>query len=174
MSRAVCVACRHQIDAAAKLCPYCGADPQTGQKLDTQAMLQEVFHSRQLTATEGVLQFARQRQGVVIAMAILVALLLLAALHQFASRRNKTDVTDAAAVPLTEITDLTNQPNETRQLPMPDLQYQFDGHPQTMRTFIVEPGAVTPPDVAAAQQQQQQQQQPAAAAATPPAKPQPH
>ena len=25
MSEMVCAACRHQIDAAAKLCPYCGA-----------------------------------------------------------------------------------------------------------------------------------------------------
>lgn len=158
MSSAVCAACQHQIDAAAKICPYCGADPQTGQKIvDTQAILQEVFQPRQLTATEGVLQFARQRQGVVITIAILVALLLLGALHTFALRRNETAVTNAAAVPLTEVTDLTNQPSETRQLPMPDLQFQFDGHPQTMRTFIVEPGAITPPDVAAAQQQPQQQ-----------------
>lgn len=166
MSNGTCAACRHQIDAAAKICPYCGADPQTGEKIvDTQAMLQQVFQPRQLSATEGVMQFARQRQGIVISVAILVALVLLGALHQFAIRRNQTDVTDAAAVPLTEVTDLTNQPTDTRQLPMPDLQFQFDGHPQTMRTFIVEPGAVTPPDVAAAQQQAQQPQ---------PAKPQPH
>ena len=32
------------------------------------------------------------------------------------------------------------------------LEFQFDGHPQTMRTFVVEPGAVTPPEVVAAQQ----------------------
>jgi hypothetical protein len=34
---------------------------------------------------------------------------------------------------------------------MPDLKYAFDGHPQTMRTFVTEPGAVTPPEVLAAQ-----------------------
>ena len=158
-SPAACVACKHQIDPAARLCPYCGADPQTGQKIDTQAILQEVFHPRQMTKTEGVMQFARQRQGVVITAAIVVALLLLGGLHQFATRRNQTDVSAAAAVPLTEVTDLTGQPNETKQLPMPDIQYQFDGHPQTMRTFIVEPGAVAPPQPQ--QQQQPQQTQPA-------------
>ena len=151
LSSAVCAACQHQIDAAAKLCPYCGADPQTGQKIvDTQALLQQEFQPKHLTATEGVLQFARQRQGVVIAVAILVALLLLGGLHQFATRRNQTDVSDAAAVPLTEVTDLTNQPNDTRPLPMPELHYQFNGNPQMMRTFVVEPGAVAPPGVNAA------------------------
>lgn len=158
MSSANCVACRHQIDSAARLCPYCGADPQTGQKIDTQAILQEVFHPRELTATEGVIQFARQRQGVVVTVAIVVALLLLAALHQFAMRRNETQVSAAAAVPLTEVTDLTNQPNTTRPLPMPNVEYQFDGHPQTMRTFIVEPGAVAPPQQPQAQPQPQHQQ----------------
>ena len=163
MGSAACVACRHQIDAAAKLCPYCGADPATGQKVDTQAMVQEVFQSRRLSRTEGVLQFARQRQGIVVVSAAFAVLLLLALLHQFAVRRNQTDVSDAAGVPLTEVADLTSQPNETRQLPMPQLQFQFDGKPQTMRTFIVEPGAVAPPNL-----------QPAAQPAQPPQpKPQP-
>lgn len=149
MSKATCVACRHQIDAAARLCPYCGADPQTGQKMDTQAIVQEMFHPREISPAEGVMQFARQRQGVVVAAGVGLALLLLFGLHQFAMRRNQTDVSNQAAVPLTEITDLSNQPAETRQLPMPDLKFQFDGRPQTMRTFIMEPGAVAPPPVAA-------------------------
>ena len=153
MSKATCVACRHRIDSAARLCPYCGADPQTGQKIDTQAMVQEMFHPREISTTEGVMQFARQRQGVVITVGIVIALLLMAALHQFALRRNQSDVNSASAVPLTEITDLSNQQQtETKQLPMPDLKFQFEGQAKTMRTFINEPGAVTPPEIAAAQQ----------------------
>lgn len=144
MSKAVCVACRHAIDEAARLCPYCGADPRTGKKIDTQAILQEVFQPRHVSATEGVLEFARQRQGAVIALGMLVTLLVLAGFHQFVSRRNRTAVSDAAAVPLTDVADL-NETEDTRPLPMPDLQFQYDGHPQTMRTFIVEPGAVPPP-----------------------------
>lgn len=152
MSRAACAGCRREIDAAARLCPYCGADPHSGQKpVDTQAILQEVFQPRRVSAAEGVLEYARQRQGVVIAIAILVGLLLLAGVHQFIVRRNANAVSDASAVPLTEVTDLSNQPEETKQLSMPELQFQYDGHPQTMSTFVVEPGAVAPPpDVTAA------------------------
>jgi hypothetical protein len=160
MTKAICVACRHAIDEAARLCPYCGADPRTGEKIDTQAILHEVFHPREISATEGVLEFARQRQGVMIAVAALVAILLLGAVHQFVVRRNQSAVKDAAAVPLTDVADLSNQPEET-PLPMPQLQYQFDGHPQTMRTYIVEPGAVTPAEVVAAQQQPQPAHPPA-------------
>jgi hypothetical protein len=151
--RIACASCRHDIDAAAKLCPYCGADPRTGQKpVDTQAMLNEVFHPREVSTTDSVFAFARQRQGVVIALAVLVAILILAGLHEYVTRRNARDVSAAAAIPLTEVTDLSNQSDENKQQPLPNLDFQFDGHPQTMRTFVVEPGAVTPPDVVAAQQ----------------------
>jgi hypothetical protein len=27
---------------------------------------------------------------------------------------------------------------------MPDVQFQFDGHPEAMRTYLAEPGAVAP------------------------------
>jgi hypothetical protein len=142
-STAVCAACRHAIDDAAKICPYCGADPRTGRKaVDTQALLQEVFHPRQLSTTEGVLQYARQRQGIVITFGVILVLVLLTAFHQLVLRRNRTVVSEA--VPLTEIADLSNQPDETRALPMPELKFQYDGNPQTMRSFIIEPGAVAP------------------------------
>lgn len=150
MSKAVCARCRHEIDEAARICPYCGADPRTGEKpIDTQALLEEVFHPRQqLTATEELLQYARQRQGIVIALTIFAVVMVLAGFHQIVMRRNASAVTDASAVPLTDIADLNNQSEESRTLPMPELQYQYDGHPQTMRTFIVEPGAVPPPSAA--------------------------
>ena len=151
--RIACASCRHDIDAAAKLCPYCGADPRTGQKpVDTHALLNEMFHPRETSASDAVFEFARQRQGVVVALGVLVAILILAGLHEFVTRRNARDVSAAAAIPLTEVTDLSNQSEDNKPLPLPNLQFQFDGHPQTMRTFVVEPGAVTPPDVVAAQQ----------------------
>ena len=166
MSKAVCAACRHEIDAAARLCPYCGADPHSGQKpVDTQAILQEVFQPRRVSAAEGVLQYARQRQGVVIAIAILVGLLVLAGLHQLIMRRNANAVSDASAVPLTEVTDLSTQPEETKRLSMPELQFQYDGHPQSMSTFVVEPGAVAPPQEMIDQLTAQQQLRRARAAA---------
>ncbi|HEX7680688.1 MAG TPA: zinc ribbon domain-containing protein [Thermoanaerobaculia bacterium] len=152
--RIVCASCRRDIDAAARLCPYCGADPRTGTKpVDTQAMLHEMFHPRPpVSASATVVEFARHRQGVVITLAVLLVMLLLAGLHEYVTRRNARDVSAAAAIPLTDVTDLSNQQDENRPIPLPKIEYQFDGHPQTMRRFLVEPGAITPPEVVAAQQ----------------------
>lgn len=176
MTKAACAACRHTIDAAARVCPYCGADPSTGQKLvDTQAIVEEVFRPRRVTASESILEYARQRQGVVIGVAIVVIFLLLTALHQFVTARNNSAVSASPPVPLTEVTDLNNQRNETTPLPMPELTFPYDGRPQAMRTFIVEAGAVTPPEVLAAQAAAQpaaqpgQQQPQGARPAVPPA-----
>jgi len=144
--RIACAACSHEIDASAKVCPYCGADPRTGAKaVDTDAILQEMFPPRQSAKSEGVIDYARQRQGITAVIGAFVLVLVLLAAHQFVSRRNEHAVNAAAAVPLTDVTDLSNQPNETKPQPMPDLQFQYDGRPQTMRTLIVEPGAVAPP-----------------------------
>jgi len=140
-----CANCGRAIDVAAKLCPYCGAVPATGEKvLDTQAVLQEVFHPREVSTSESVLEFARQRQGIVIAVSLLAGFLVLAGLHQFVKMRNASAVTDSPAVPLTEITDMANQQKATTPAPMPELDFPYDGRPQMMRTFIVERGAVAP------------------------------
>ncbi len=161
--------CRHAIDDAARVCPYCGSDPRTGEKLvDAQAILQEVFHPRRVTATEGLMQFARQRQGVVIALGVLAVVLLLAGFHEFVVRRNATLVSDAAAVPLTDVADLSNQQGDSETLPMPELKFQYDGNSKTMRSYIVEPGAVPPPEATQTAQPQQQQPKPQPAPQTQP------
>jgi hypothetical protein len=153
MSEAVCVACSHKIDAAARVCPYCGANPQTGEKIDTEALLRETFQPRaEQSRAEGVLEFARQRQGIVVLVGVVVAFLILAALHQFVTARNANAVASGPAVPLTDITDLSNQAVQVQPQPMPKLDFQYDGNSKTMRTFIVESGAVAPPEVIAAQQ----------------------
>lgn len=154
-TKAPCASCGRNIDAAAKLCPYCGADRVTGEKLDTQAILEEVFRPKHMTTGESVLEYARQRQGVVIAGLVIGAFILLTLLHQFVTARNDSAVSAAPAVPLTEVTDLSNRPDETATMPMPKLDFLYDGQPKAMRTFIVEPGAATPPEIVAAQQQQQ-------------------
>lgn len=143
MSEGVCAACRRSIDAAAKLCPYCGANPATGERVDTQAILQEVFSPREMTTSESVLEYARQRQGVVITVSVIVAFLVLAGIHQFATMRNASAVTDAPAVPLTEIADSPDQQG-SKPVPVPELDFQYDGRPQVMRTYIAEKGAVAP------------------------------
>lgn len=151
MSSGTCAACGRSIDAAAKLCPFCGADPVSGQRVDTQAILQEMFHARELTTSESVIEFARQRQGIVIAVSIVVAFLALLGLHQFVTMRNASAVTDSPAVPLTEITDIANEKSEAAPAKMPELDFPYAGNPQTMRTFIVERGAVAPAQPAPAQ-----------------------
>jgi hypothetical protein len=150
--RGTCASCNRTIDAWAKLCPYCGANPQTGERMDTQALMQEVFKPREVTTSASVMEYARQRQGAVIALAAFLVFLLMAALHQFATMRNSTAVTDSPAVPLSELTDITNKPDEAAPVPLPELDFQYGGRPATMRTYILERGAVTPPEVVAAQQ----------------------
>jgi hypothetical protein len=150
--RVACVACHREIDAAAKLCPYCGADPRSGEKVDTQSLLEAEFKPKQLTASETVLDYARQRQGIVVALGIAAGLLTLVGLHAFVNHRNETQVSSAGAVPLAEVADVASQQENTPPPAMPELQFQYDGHPQSMRTFVIEPGAVTPPEVIAAQQ----------------------
>jgi hypothetical protein len=182
MSKVTCAACRREIDSAAKICPYCGSDPASGQKVaDSSALLQEMFTPRQMSASESVLEYARHRQGIVIAVSAAVLFLVLVALHHFVTVRNQGAVSASAAVPLTEVTDLSNQPQEAKPENMPELNFQYDGHPQAMRNSIVESGAVKPPEVMAAEQAAAQaaaaKQQPAAPPAAPqapaPTQPQP-
>jgi RNA polymerase subunit RPABC4/transcription elongation factor Spt4 len=137
-----CVACNHSIDDQARICPYCGADPKSGEKADTQAILEQVFHAKKLSTADTVLDYARRRQGIVVAMVAVLAFLVLAAVHSFITARNR-DVSNGPAISLSEIADAANEKDET-QAPMPELSYQFDGRPQTMQTFITEPGAVKP------------------------------
>ncbi len=141
-----CAACHHDIDDAVKICPYCGSDPRSGEKIiDAQAMLNEVFKPKQTTRAGSLMDFARHRQGVVVAGAVFVGLLLLAGVYQFAVRRNDAGIAMGAGVPMTEVTDVTDQGDENKPLPMPELQFQYDGRPKAMRTYIVEPGATPPP-----------------------------
>jgi hypothetical protein len=146
VSRSACAACGRTIDSSARLCPYCGANPQSGERIDTQAIVQEVFRPREVTTSQSVMEYARQRQGIVIAVSALVAFLLLAAFHQFVTMRNATAVTDSPAVPLSEVTELTKKSDELAPAAMPRLNFPYEGRPQAMRTFIVESGAVKPPD----------------------------
>ena len=152
MKSAVCAACNRAIDASAKLCPYCGANPENGERLDTQAILEEVFRPREMSTSANVLEYARQRQGIVVTVSAILGFLILAAMHQFVTHRNASSVTDSPAVPLSEVTDVANRPDEAAPQAMPPLDFQYDGKADRMRTFIVEHGATTPPEVVAAQQ----------------------
>lgn len=174
ISNGTCAACRRTIDAAARVCPFCGADPESGERpVETDALIQEVFQPRTMSTSANIVEYAKQRQGVVIAGVVLVAFVLITLVHQFATRSNSGMDSDTPAVPLTEITDVTQRADEVAPVEMPELDFQYDGDPKSLRTFIVEPGAVPPPEVVAAQQAAQQAAQPQAAPASGAANPQP-
>lgn len=165
ISKATCAACGHSIDAAAKLCPYCSANPQTGERIDTSAIVQEIFHPREVSTGESVMEFARQRQGIVIVISLIVGFVILAGLHQFVTARNNSAGSAEAAVPLTEVADVSANVNAAAPLPMPEMKFQYEGNAKAMRTFIIERGATTPPEVVAEQQAAQQAAAEKAAAA---------
>jgi len=139
-----CTACRRPIDAAARLCPYCGVDPLTGQRAGTQTIIPEARPAE--GRARNVIELARQRQGIAIAITALAALVLLAAFHQFVTMRNATAVTGAPAVPLTEVTELSARFDERAPVPVPHMDFPYEGQPRAMRTYIVESGAIQPPD----------------------------
>lgn len=144
--KADCIACRHEIDASAKLCPFCGANPVTGGKVDPQPVLDKHFpRKEQLSPPERALQFVRDRQAIVITVGIFVLVAVLFGVHKMMLARNAQAVTDVPAVPLTEIADLSDLPGNEVDEPMPDLDFQYEGDPKRMQTLLVEPGAVAPP-----------------------------
>ncbi|HVT44151.1 MAG TPA: zinc ribbon domain-containing protein [Thermoanaerobaculia bacterium] len=145
-----CKACGRQIDSAAKLCPYCGANPETGVRFDPTPILREHFPTAEQGQTRQLLDFLRNRQALVIGAVVIAMTLLAFGLHALAERRNSRAVSDVPAVPLTEVADLSNREAETEELPIPDLELEHDGNPSTMRRFLVEPGAVAPPEPVAA------------------------
>ena len=142
-----CVVCRHDIDDAAKVCAYCGSDPRSGEKIiDAQAMIDQVFKKPKERGRAGSLvDFARQRQGITLAAAVFAGLLILTGVYRFAVNRNDAAIAAGSGVPITEVTDISDQGDENKPLPMPDLQFQYDGNPKAMRTYIVEAGATPPP-----------------------------
>ena len=144
-SPGTCAACNRAIDVSAKLCPYCGANPVTGERLDTQALLQEVFRPREISTSDSVIEYARRRQGVFTAVTVFVGFLIIVGIHQIVTARNARAVNDQPAVPLTEITDVTKKSDELTPVPMPKLDFQYDGTPQKMHVYVVERGAIAPP-----------------------------
>jgi hypothetical protein len=141
-----CASCGHRIDSSARLCPFCGADPETGRKADTSRILEKHFPPRpDLPAHERALEFLRARQGIVLTVLVLGAALLAIGLHQMITRRTLAQSNAAAGVPLTELADISRRPQEPPVVPMPELEFTGEGDPRRVRTLLLEPGAVAPP-----------------------------
>jgi hypothetical protein len=143
-SKVDCASCGHAIDASAKLCPYCGADPQTGRKIDTAPIVQSHFPPKvEIPKRERVLEFVKLRQSLVLTALVLVVALLAMALHQVISRRDAAEA-DAPAMPLTELADRSNRAEGSAVLPLPEMEFETEGDIRTVRTLLMEPGAVAP------------------------------
>ncbi|MHB8998120.1 MAG: hypothetical protein ACYC9N_01210 [Thermoanaerobaculia bacterium] len=141
-----CVTCLHEIDASAKLCPFCGANPVTGEKFDPTPVLEKHFPRKEpLTPAEGALQFVRDRQAIFVTGVVIALVLVLFGIHKLMLARNAQAVTDVPAVPLTEVADLASLPENEADEPMPEIDFQYDGDPKRMRMLLMEPGAVAPP-----------------------------
>lgn len=162
-----CVACGHGIDPDARLCPYCGADPVTGEKFDPTPIVKSHFPDRrELSAGERVVQALRERQGIVVAAVIILVFLAVGAAHQYVTRRAAAFQPDTPPVPLTDIADLADEQRSGEPAPLPEVGFQWTGRPEVMKVMLVEPGAVAPP-------QEQPEGQAAPGATTPAGQPAP-
>jgi RNA polymerase subunit RPABC4/transcription elongation factor Spt4 len=143
-SKVDCASCGHAIDASAKLCPYCGADPQTGRKFDTTPIIQSHFPPKvEVPKRAQFLEFVKLRQSLVLTALVLVVALMAMVLHQVISRRDAAEA-DAPAMPLTELADLSNRSEGSAVLPLPEMEFETEGDVRTVRTLLMEPGAVAP------------------------------
>lgn len=146
MKTVECTACHHTIDAKAKLCAFCGADPRTGEKYDQSPLVEQTFPRRaDLPARERVLDFFRHRQSIILTAVIVGLFLALVGLHRFVTLRAANTASDVPAIPLSEIADISARSDHQTPLPLPDLPFAYGGSPKTMRTYLMEPGAVQPP-----------------------------
>jgi hypothetical protein len=143
--RSVCVACRREIDPEARICPFCGANPRSGEHVDTKALLQREFtKKKELAPHQTALEFVRHRQSLVVAAVIAGVFVLLFGLHRLVTYWNQNNVSPAPPQPLTEVADVAGQGQQPQELPIPDLKFAYDGNPKAVHTFLVEPGAVAP------------------------------
>lgn len=140
-----CAACRREIDVTARICPYCGANPESGRRFDPAPILQSHFPMKDPRPKARVAEFLRERQGLVVGALAVAVLLLIGAAHQFVTRRNQALESSAPAVPLTDLADLNQRGEEQKELPIPEIEFTWTGRPETMEVLLVEPGAVAPP-----------------------------
>jgi hypothetical protein len=154
------------IDEHARICPFCGANTATGARIDIRPFLEEQFPRKpRLDSASSVIEYLRRQQGITIALITIAALAILFGINRWMQAQNARAAASSPAIPLTEIVDVGTRDTEQAP-PLPEPQFQFDGNPSTLKTFIVEPGAVAPPEAATQTAAAgAAQQQPAASAA---------
>lgn len=140
-----CSACGRLVDPHARVCPYCAADPHSGQRVSSRPEIEELIPRRPVeSTTEKVLTTIRSRSGVVLTISITLGVVLLLIASNWVDQRQRTTAANVPSIPLTEITDLSATTEDERELELPDLEFGFYGNPSTMETFVLEQGAEQP------------------------------
>lgn len=141
-----CVSCSRAIDSTSRLCPYCGANPVSGAKIDTTPLVESHFPRKQdMSAPESALEFFRHRQWMVITAVVAILFSIAFFGHRMIREKNEATATEVPAVPLTEVADLSGQSPGADRAPIPELPFQLEGNAKNARMLLVEPGAVAPP-----------------------------
>lgn len=163
--RKICNHCSREIAADARICPFCGADPDSG-VLDDQEESRLVRETL-LAESEKESQFAeflRENRQILLILALLVGI---GALLGVTAMMSGGDAREVESVPLSELTSLPDEPDEEgRILEMPEPDFSIPGDPSTFETWVTEQGEEAPtPEEIAAEEQSRARRAAAAAAA---------
>lgn len=140
-----CRACGHRVDPHARICPYCAANPHTGETDRSRPEIEELIPPKpEMSTVERISNVIRSRSGSFLAASIILGVALLIIVSTVVNERQRA-VADVPPVPLTEVTDLSaTREGDAGQIELPELDFQFDGDASRMETFILEEGAVAP------------------------------
>lgn len=143
-----CRSCGRLVDPHARICLYCGADPRTGETDQTHPPLEKLITPKpDETFVERIKNSLRARGGFVMLISIVVGIVLLIVISTWVNQQQTETATDVPPVPLTEVSDLraATEDEESVEVEIPELGFEFDGEASNMETFILEEGEVQPP-----------------------------
>jgi hypothetical protein len=137
-----CAACDRLVDPQARACPYCSADPRTGEKLLPAVPVEDLLsRKKEESALRRALNAIRSSESLLLPLSVGLGVLLLIALSTWVTRQSAA--TDVPAIPLSEVTSV-QQTEQEAPMDLPDLQFQFDGNPSSMESLLLEEGAISP------------------------------
>jgi cytoskeletal protein RodZ len=147
-----CEACAHMVDPNARACPYCGADPRTGEKLRPAVPVDDLLsRKKEESALRRAMHAFRSNENLLLPLSVGVGVLLLIALSTWVTRQQSA-ATDVPSIPLSEITSVQRTDQEA-PTELPEIPFQFDGNPSSMESLLLEEGAISPEQETDAEEQ---------------------
>jgi glutaredoxin len=138
-----CMACSHMVDPQARACPYCSADPRTGEKHRPAIPVDDIFsRKKEESSLRRAMHAIRSNENLLLPLSVGVGVLLLIALSTWVTGRQSA-ATDVPSIPLSEITSVQRTDQEA-PMELPEIQFQFDGNPSSMESLLLEEGAISP------------------------------